>query len=269
MKELKKILIKTKREFFLNYFGHNLSKISGYGFDFSHIKEYVYGDELKFLNFKAYAKTNKLFINRFSEEKKLNITIVLLLNGSLNYEDKKDIAKNLLFSLSYIALLAKNSLNVVIFSKELVKFYNNLSIKKMAIVFEDLKKLNAKNEVDFIKLEEFLIRQKKSLIFLIGDFLDYQKFKSAHYKHEIKAIIVRKDSEINLNLKNSQYSIYGYNENKKINLTITRKLKKEYQKKFLNYEQDLNSNFLKDKISYVRVFSKNEVNQKIKELLWI
>ena len=63
----------------------DISKIGTPGTDFKEIKEYVQGDPVKFINWKATAKTGKLMVNRYEVEGKKAIWIFLDANSYMGY----------------------------------------------------------------------------------------------------------------------------------------------------------------------------------------
>lgn len=57
--------------------------ISGKGLEFDKIKEYVMGDDTKRIDWKIYARSNKLFVRTYKEERELDIVIVLDVSNSM------------------------------------------------------------------------------------------------------------------------------------------------------------------------------------------
>jgi uncharacterized protein (DUF58 family) len=83
--KLKEIIIKTKKRLFGANLGNNVSIFHGNGLDFSEIKEYNYGDDVKKINHKVTAKEQKPYVNVFNEERELNIVVAFMVSGSIYF----------------------------------------------------------------------------------------------------------------------------------------------------------------------------------------
>ena len=86
---LKKILIKTKRAVFSEIVGNNTSRLRGEGYDFSELKEYEYGEDVKNIDWIISAKMQKPYSKVFHAQKELNVSIIPILNGSAFFGSKK------------------------------------------------------------------------------------------------------------------------------------------------------------------------------------
>ncbi|NMJ92742.1 DUF58 domain-containing protein, partial [Nanohaloarchaea archaeon] len=65
--------------------GEQKSNRSGQGMIFKDHKEYIPGDSVKKIDWKAYARTKDYFIKRFEEERRLNIHILVDRSSSMDY----------------------------------------------------------------------------------------------------------------------------------------------------------------------------------------
>ena len=87
--QLKKILIKTKRQVFSEISGNNASIFKGEGYDFIELREYQVGDDVKKIDWIISAKLQKPFVKIFREERELNVVVASMLNGSVHFGTKK------------------------------------------------------------------------------------------------------------------------------------------------------------------------------------
>ena len=55
----------------------------GHSYEFEQIKEYVYGDEYRNVNWKATSRKGKLMVNQFQEEKSQQTTVIKLLTAAI------------------------------------------------------------------------------------------------------------------------------------------------------------------------------------------
>src|SRR4051794_3092168 len=94
--------------------GERLSKRKGQSVEFADYRNYVVGDDLRFLDWNLFARLDKLFIRLFLEEEDLHFYV--LLDNSLSMDfgtpTKLHVAKQLSAALGFVGLL--NSDRVVI-----------------------------------------------------------------------------------------------------------------------------------------------------------
>jgi len=97
--------------------GERRSKKRGQSVEFADYRNYVTGDDLRFVDWNLYMRLDKLFIRLFMEEEDLSVSIVLDLSGSMDYGEpnKFDYAKKLCAALGYIALTHQNRTNLYTF----------------------------------------------------------------------------------------------------------------------------------------------------------
>ena len=203
---LKKILIKTQKQVFSEIIGNNSTRQKGSGYDFSELKEYEYGEDVKNIDWVISAKMQKPYVKVFHSQKELDVKIVSFLNGSIYFGTdvfKQEIIVQIAVALGFICVKQSDPFTSYIANDEL-----NICTKKSKQIFnvnfmaEQLYSYNVigKN-IDYKKItsELFKVISHKSMIFLIGDFFEISNLdlKLLSQKHEVLAIIVRDKFEEN------------------------------------------------------------------------
>ena len=203
---LKKILIKTKKETFSEIIGSNTSKQKAQGYDFSELKEYEYGDDVKNIDWIITAKMQKPYVKVFHSQKELNIKIVNILNGSVYFGTKKlkkDIIIELASALGFISIKQGDPFTSYIANENLnictKKSKKNFSVNYMAQKLFEYDVLEKKVDYKIVQDGLFRVIHHKSIIFLIGDFFDIEdlNLKMLSKKHEIVVLIIRDKFEEN------------------------------------------------------------------------
>ncbi len=69
--------------------GLHKSPFHGYSAEFREHKMYSSGESIKFIDWKVYAKTNKLYIKKFDEETNMNVRFILDASSSMYFPEKK------------------------------------------------------------------------------------------------------------------------------------------------------------------------------------
>lgn len=99
--------------------GLHRSPFHGSSVEFSEYRKYVQGDDLKHVDWKAYARTEKLYVKLYEEETNLKATILLDTSASMAYSSagmrKADYAAHLAASLAYLMIRQQDTVGLATF----------------------------------------------------------------------------------------------------------------------------------------------------------
>jgi uncharacterized protein (DUF58 family) len=197
-KSAKKIILKTKKQVYGDMLGNNASLFQGEGFEFAELREYVYGDDVRKIDWKTTAKLGKPFIKVYKEERELNVVVVSVLGGSVYFgtvKQKSDIVAEVVATLGFSAVKNADLFSHMIFADKLYslskpskKLFSVHKAVEEIVDFEPLGK-----EGDFKALVQTLNNRlkKKALLFIISDFVGDIDLKLLSKKHDVFAVIVR------------------------------------------------------------------------------
>jgi len=195
----KQIIIKTKKEIFGALSGNNISAFQGEGFEFTELKEYVYGDDVRKIDWKTTAKLGgKPYIKIYHEERELNIVISTMLSGSTHFGTSvmsRDYIVEILAILGYSAIRNRDLFSHILYADRLYR--HSKPSKKIFTVNKEIEESIKFNVVgkpaDYSGWVETLNCRvkKKSLIFLIGDFVGDINLSILAKKYDLFVIIVR------------------------------------------------------------------------------
>jgi len=203
-KAVKKIILKTKKQVYGDMLGNNASLFQGEGFEFSELREYVYGDDVRKIDWKTTAKLGKPFIKVYKEERELNVVVVSVLSGSTYFgtvKQKSDVMAEVVATLGFSAVKNADLFSHMVFadkmydlSKPSKKLFSVHKAVEDVVAFDPLGK-----EADYTALVETLIGRlkKKALLFIVSDFVGDIDLKLLSKKHDIFAVIVRDKFEEN------------------------------------------------------------------------
>ncbi|RKY00752.1 hypothetical protein DRP77_10895, partial [Candidatus Poribacteria bacterium] len=79
-------------------------------------RAYVPGDDPRFIDWKAYARLDRVYLRLFLEERSLNVYLMLDVSGSMGF-GKLDLGRAVALSLAHIALLSYDSVVLIPFSE--------------------------------------------------------------------------------------------------------------------------------------------------------
>jgi len=203
-KEVKKIVLKTKKQVYGDMLGNNASIFQGEGFEFAELREYVYGDDIRKIDWKTTAKLKKPFVKVYKEERELNVVVVSMLSGSTYFgtvKQKYETMAEVVATLGFSSIKNSDLFTHIVFadksysiSKPSKKLFSVHRAVEEVMTFDSLGK-----EANYQALVERLITRlkKKALLFIISDFIGEIDLKLLSKKHDIFAVIVRDKFEEN------------------------------------------------------------------------
>jgi len=193
----KKVIIKAKKALSYGGLGQNSSRFLGQGDDFADVYEYVAGEDIRYINSAASAKTGRLYVNRYNSQRDINIISVLLLDKNMNFGISKTKFECVLEIVAYLGLLAtsnRDRYSCMVYEERLLPL--GKATKKISNINHIIKELSTKREfrqkIDTTRLDSELARIKKgSIIFLLGDFFYPLNLSLCAKKHEVIPIVIR------------------------------------------------------------------------------
>ena len=208
-KKIKKIEIKT-RKLVEDYFsGKYKSIFKGTGMNFSDVREYYPGDDVRNIDWNVTARLGHPFVKEFSEEHEQTILIAVDVSGSGNFgtEDrtKIEIASEIASVLAFSALKNQDKVGLMMFSDGVEKYLppKKSSQYVMRIIREILYYKRQSTKTNITKTLKNIndVCKKPAVVFLISDFIDdgYEKqLRTLNRKHDLIAIKIQdpKESEI-------------------------------------------------------------------------
>jgi uncharacterized protein (DUF58 family) len=157
--------------------GERRSKRKGQSVEFADYRNYVVGDDLRFLDWNLYARLDKLFLRLFMEEEDLHV--YLLIDNSLSMDfgapAKLLHAKQIGAALGFIGLVNLDRVVVVVFNDRLAQTSPPLRGRRSLWQLLDfLGKVEAAGPSDLARaMKDFTIRSSgKGIVVLLSDFMD-------------------------------------------------------------------------------------------------
>ena len=191
--------------------GLHKSPYHGYSVEFAEHRSYESGDEIKKIDWKLFAKTDRYYIKEYEEETNLRSYIVLDTSKSMNFANesisKLDYGSLIASSLSYLMLKQRDAVSLTLFDEKIKNFIPPKSNPNhINLIFSKLDKIISGNDTNTSTiLHELALKLKqRGLIILISDLLDNPKeiisgLKHFLYnKHEIIVFHLFNPKELNL-----------------------------------------------------------------------
>lgn len=264
IKKVRKIEIKTRGLSNQIFSGHYHSAFKGRGMEFSEVREYQYGDDIRSIDWNVTARFNHPYVKIFDEERELTVMLLIDVSGSnefgtlkqLKEEQMTEIAAVLAFS----AIQNNDKVGVIFFSDKVEKFIppkkGTSHILRIIRELIDFKPESQKTNI--AEALRFLTNaiKKRCTTFLISDFMDKgfdDALKIANNKHDIVALRIFDQREQTLP-KVGLMQVFDKEKNIKMWVdTSSRKTRNNYSNWWKEHENYLYNLFLKSGVDNTRI----------------
>ncbi len=120
LKKIASIEIHTKRILAASLMGDSRSAQKGSGFEFSQIRDYYVGDDVRFIDWRASARSNKLLVREYIEERSRTIMILLDISKSTLFtsgtETKASVMQQVAAILALVGNHSKDRVGLIIYA---------------------------------------------------------------------------------------------------------------------------------------------------------
>lgn len=180
-KKIRLISIRTRKKMNHVVAGNNTTKLLGQGLAFDQMREYQHGDDVRLIDWKAYARTQTLITKQYTEERQKKIFILCDMSRSSLVDtgvmSKAEVSKTALSVLMITAAYRNDQVSSILYADKVI--LSTPLTNTIAGVSKSLEDVFAcKNDFLGTRLHyaarELLKRQKKNpaTVFIISDFID-------------------------------------------------------------------------------------------------
>ena len=209
LKKVKRIEIRTRGLVNDLFGGEYHSVFKGRGMTFSEVREYQPGDDIRLIDWNVTARTGTPFIKIFEEERELTVYLLVDISASGEFGShqqlKREFGAEIASVLGFSAIKNNDKVGLILFSSEIEKYVVPKKGKSHVLrVVRELLYNRPENKGTSIKVAlDYLLKvaKRKSVVFLISDFLDDQYWSSlkvVNRKHDLIGIKLYDPAEIKL-----------------------------------------------------------------------
>jgi uncharacterized protein (DUF58 family) len=244
--------------------GVHRSPYHGFSIEFAEHREYSQGDDLRYLDWKVFGKTDKYYLKQYEEETNLVSYMLVDTSESMRYKSagaalsKLEYAQCIAASLSYLILQQQDSVGLVTFDNEIRALVRPSSspshMKQLIHVMENtVAERKTRTGPIFHELAERL--KRRGLVLVFSDFFDDVASMIAglkhfrHRRHEVVAFHVLDPAEIEFPFRET--TLFRGLEQLPDVLTDPRALRKAYLEEFGRFQRDVRKGCRAQHIDYV------------------
>ncbi len=178
LKKVKAIEIRTKHLVNAAFSGEYRSVFKGKGMEFLEVREYTQGDDPRTIDWNVSARLGHLYVKKFSEERELNVVIVVDASESLNFGTRNYTKRGLAAEIGAVfaisAIRNNDKVGLFIFTDTPEHILIPRKGRKFVLrVVRDILYFEPNNrQTEPVKAVEFLyhLLKRRSIIFFISDF---------------------------------------------------------------------------------------------------
>ena len=206
IRKVRHIEIRTKGLVNDLFGGEYHSIFKGRGMTFSEVREYVSGDDIRMIDWNVTARNNAPFVKIFEEERELTVYLLVDVSQSGNFgtvnQFKSELAAEIAAVLGFSAIKNQDKVGLILFSDDIEKYIAHKKNKShiLRVIREVLFNKPTSSGTSIQAGIDFLLNvaKRKSVVFLISDFLDKNYWKSlklANNKHDMIGIRISDPAE--------------------------------------------------------------------------
>src|SRR3954468_22466197 len=224
--------------------GERRSKRRGQSVEFADYRNYVVGDDLRFIDWNLYARLDRLFLKLFMEEEDLALYILLDVSKSCDYGDpnKAEYLKRVAAALGYIGLVNYNRVTIAAVADGVVAdtgaMRGRRKVAQMIVFIGKLKPQGASHFIEAAKRFALQHRQKGVCV-VLSDFFIKDGFENglryvAGGKYDLFAVQALSPQEIDPDLQ-GDLKLRDMEDDDLAEVSITQPLIKKYKQNLNAY----------------------------------
>ncbi|MDH3717534.1 MAG: DUF58 domain-containing protein [Planctomycetota bacterium] len=246
--------------------GVHRSPYHGFSIEFAEHREYTPGDDLRYVDWKVFGRTDKFYLKQFEEETNLVSYLLLDTSESMQYQSdaaalsKLEYAKCIAASLAYLILQQQDSVGLITFDSEvraLVRASSQPSNLKQLIHVMEQSTAERKTATGpiFHDLAERL--KKRGVVIILSDLFDdvasmltgLKHFR--HRRHDVIVFHVLDPAEEDFPFR--QTTKFKGLEHLPEVVTEPRSLRQAYQAEFEKFQQQVRTGCRAHNVDYVKI----------------
>ena len=264
LQKVRKIEIRTKGMVNSLFGGEYQSAFKGRGMEFSEVREYNYGDDIRQIDWNVTARTGDPFIKQFEEEREQTLMLCVDISPSgmfgSNNQSKMELSIEICAVLAFSAIKNGDKVGLVLFTDEIEKVIppKKGRLHVLRLIRELLTTEPQGTGTDLSEALSYVNRllNRRAIVILASDFQDKnydRQMKITNRKHDLVNIFINdkfEDDLPNLGLVPMKDAETG--EEVLVD-TSSKKVRREYQKKREVAKKKLRDDFMRMKIDTIEL----------------
>lgn len=274
LNKLQHLVFASKGTSFSSYAGRRKSRIKGSSVEFSDYRPYVFGDDLRRLDWNAYGRLNIKMLKLYTEEREACVNIFLDTSQSMDFgnPNKSVVSRRLALAVAYIALTGYDSVSLYAVQNSIEHQSKGFRGKNAIFqVMQDLKMLQYQGQMqlyDSLRKAQLGLGQ---MTFIISDFLGVEDLAQSlaflrYQKHRIFLLQVLDTEEVapklsgNLRLTEGESEAY-------CEVSFSRNVYLKYQKAYADFIKTIEDTAYRHQAHWLQVIAPQDLDAAIRKVV--
>lgn len=209
LQRIRRLQIRSRRLVDHLFSGQYHAVFKGRGIEFSEVREYLPGDDIRIIDWNVSARTGELHVKKYVEERELTVYVMVDVSASNDFgttsRTKRDLAAEVAAILSLAAVDNKDKVGLITFSDRIETYVEpGRGVKHVLRILRDLLYHQPEGRTtDIAAALSFLgrVAKRRSVVFLFSDFFDSgyeQALLITGRRHDIIAFSLTDPRELDL-----------------------------------------------------------------------
>ena len=231
--------------------GLHRSPFHGFSVEFAEHREYVPGDDLRYVDWKVYAKSDRYYLKQYEEETNFACYLIIDASESMAYQSagaamsKLEYAKHIAAALAYLVIQQQDAAGLVTFGETVGEFIKASSTgTHLNQLFHTLEQTQPSGETSLGPVMHELAERvrKRGLVIILSDLFDDPDALFAglkhfrHRRHDVSLLHIIDPAEQDFLF--DEPTLFKDLETPLEHMTEPRALQKAYRKEFEGFLQD-------------------------------
>jgi len=258
--------------------GMHKSPHRGSSVEFAEYRKYVPGDDIRHVDWRVYARTDKFYMKEFEADTNLRCYLVLDCSGSMQFAgdgtSKFDLARRLAATLAYILVHQGDSVGLMCFSDGILRdIPPRHTPGHLAHIYDAMNQVNPTGKTDLVKtLHDVAERiRRRATVIVLSDFFTeinglLDCFKHIQFRnHDLAVFHLLDESELTFQFDRPiRFSDLESSFNM---ITDTHAMRSLYLEELESYLADLRRGCLEFNVDYQRVSTGDEYEKTLADFL--
>lgn len=274
LKEVRRIQIRTNRIVDEVLGGEYHSAFKGRGLEFSEVREYVPGDDVRSIDWNVTARMGNAYVKRYVEERELTILLLVDMSDSMSFGSdtrlKRESLAEIAALLGFSAIKNNDRIGLVAFSDRIMEYVpprkGTSSVLRMV---RDLLEMEDGGHTRIAGALEHLlaVQKRRAVVFLISDFHDRgfeHPLKLAAAKHDMIPVRIAAAKEMDppagflstVPLEGGRPRVLDFS---------SRKIRDRYRENLRKHEEELALLFRRQGMDHVRITAGGDIYRSLKQ----
>ena len=270
--DFRALQLKARHQVYTLLSGRNLSQLYGEGYDFAELREYQHGDDIRKINWTVTAKLGKPYIKELHANRELSVVVAAMMDGSLYFKEgnaKQITLAHTAMLLGYAAQQNADLFTGIAYTPK--EIYTTPPTKQLFPIEQfnrelyEAELLHTRLNIDASIDDLFNRVHRRSLLFLVGDFLEMVDLSLLAQKHEVIAIVIR-DAQEEVPKSEGEVMLKDPRGGQKRSGWLSDRTLASYKERYALHDAALKAHFERYDIRHIKILTNQEPVERLLRL---